>query len=241
MAQPSSLEIPVDRDPLVKRVFESVAPSYDIMNDVMSLGIHRLWKSAMVANLAPQPGQIILDVAGGTGDIAERILHRSPMSRIISLDINPAMLAVGRDRAVASNLDDRIDHLVATAESLPLGDRSVDAYTIAFGLRNVSRRDLALAEARRILRPGGKFLCLEFSHIEAQPLDQLYQQWSRLIPQFGAWIARDRLAYDYLVESIRRHPRQSALAAELESAGFRRVGWRNYSFGIVALHHGVRL
>ncbi|MCX8501186.1 MAG: class I SAM-dependent methyltransferase [Alphaproteobacteria bacterium] len=241
MSEPSAFDIPANRDPLVKRVFDSVAPSYDIMNDVMSLGIHRLWKVAMVAYLSPQAGQTILDVAGGTGDIAERILRHSPQSRIISLDINPAMLAVGRDRAIESNLDNRIDHLVATAESLPLADRSVDGYTIAFGLRNVSRRDLALAEARRILRPGGRFLCLEFSHVDSPALDRLYQQWSRLIPQFGEWIARDRLAYDYLVESIRRHPRQRELAAELETAGFGRVGWRNFSFGIVALHYGVRL
>ena len=241
MTQTPSLEIPDNRDPLVRRVFDSVASNYDVMNDVMSLGVHRLWKQAMVTFLAPRPGQTILDVAGGTGDISQRILRQSPETKILSLDINAAMLAVGRDRAIDSAQDHQIDHLVATAESLPLSDRSVDGYTIAFGLRNVSQRTKALSEARRVLKPGGKFICLEFNHIESASLDSIYQQWSRLIPQFGEWIAKDRLAYEYLVESIRRFPRQSDLAAEIDRAGFGRVAWRNYSFGIVALHHGVRL
>ncbi|MDI9408404.1 MAG: class I SAM-dependent methyltransferase [Candidatus Pacebacteria bacterium] len=241
MNQASPMEIPANRDPLVRRVFDSVAANYDLMNDIMSLGVHRLWKQAMVTYLLPQAGQTILDVAGGTGDISYRILQQSPDSRIISLDINQAMLTVGRDRAIDSGLDDRIDHLVGTAESLPLNDSSVHAYTIAFGLRNVSQRTKALSEARRVLKPGGKFICLEFNHIESASLDTVYQQWSRMIPQFGEWIAKDRLAYEYLVESIRRFPKQSELASEIEAAGLGRVGWRNYSFGIVALHYGVRL
>ena len=237
---PVTIDSP-NRDPLVRRVFDSVASRYDLMNDLMSLGIHRLWKDIMVTAIAPMPNHSILDVAGGTGDIGFRILERQPLARVLSLDINEKMLAVGRDRAIDRGYYDRISHIVASAESLPIAASSLNAYSIAFGLRNVSNRAAALQEAYRVLQPGGKFLCLEFSHLENPLLKNAYQGWSRLLPEIGAIIAKDRDAYSYLVESIRRFPLQPELAAEMTAAGFAMVKWRNLSAGIVALHSGVKL
>lgn len=233
---------------LVRDVFASVAPRYDLMNDLMSGGIHRLWKAAMVEWLAPRPAQIFLDVAGGTGDVAIRIrerLDRAPGgdgSRVIVCDLTPAMLAVGRDRAIDRGILRGIDWVAGDAEALPMAARSVDACTIAFGLRNVTRLDAALAEARRVLRPGGRFLCLEFSRVAVPLLDRLYDLYSfRVLPALGAAVTGDRGAYRYLVESIRRFPDQQQLTAHIATAGFDRVRYRNLSGGIAALHSAWRL
>ncbi len=226
---------------LVRRVFDSVADRYDLMNDLMSGGVHRLWKAALVDWLAPRPGLQLLDVAGGTGDVARLVAERQPAAQIMVADINERMLQVGRDRLVDRGLLD-IALVAADAEALPLPDRSVDAYTIAFGLRNVTRIDRALAEARRVLRPGGRFLCLEFSQVVVPGLDRLYDLYSfRLLPRLGRLVASDADAYRYLVESIRRFPSQDELAARMAAAGLERVAYRNLSAGIAALHSGWRL
>jgi demethylmenaquinone methyltransferase/2-methoxy-6-polyprenyl-1,4-benzoquinol methylase len=228
---------------LVRDIFERVAGRYDLMNDLMSGGIHRLWKAAMIDWLAPRPGQVLLDVAGGTGDIARRFLARAGGgARVVVCDLTPAMLAVGRDRAIDVGLVRGIDWVAGDAAALPLADRSVDAYTIAFGLRNVADIDRALSEARRVLRPGGRFLCLEFSHIVLPQLRQLYDLYSfRVLPWMGRIVAGDRDAYVYLVESIRRFPDQPALAERLAAAGLERASYRNLSGGIAALHSAWRI
>ncbi|GAB5468880.1 MAG: bifunctional demethylmenaquinone methyltransferase/2-methoxy-6-polyprenyl-1,4-benzoquinol methylase UbiE [Rhodospirillales bacterium] len=231
-----------EKTPLVRDLFSRVAGRYDLMNDIMSGGIHRLWKDAMVARLAPRPGERILDVAGGTGDIAIRLVKRQPSATVTVLDLTPEMLAVGRDRALDQGLVEHLTWVAGDAQHLPLPDRSVQAFTIAFGLRNVTEPALALAEARRVLKPGGRFLCLEFSAVILPILDRLYDLYSfRVLPQIGALVARDRAGYRYLVESIRRFPPQAELAAMMQEAGMKRVGWRNFSGGIAALHHGWRL
>jgi demethylmenaquinone methyltransferase/2-methoxy-6-polyprenyl-1,4-benzoquinol methylase len=201
----------------------------------------------MVDWLAPRPGLRLLDVAGGTGDIAFRVLDRlarkaGPVPEITVCDINPAMLAVGRDRAIDQNRLDPVVWLCADAETLPLADRSVDAYTIAFGIRNVTRIERALAEARRVLRPGGRFLCLEFSRLQLDGLRPLYDRYSfTVVPWLGERVADDRAAYQYLVESIRRFPDQATFAGMIEQAGLERVRCRNLSGGIAALHSAWRL
>src|SRR6185437_2649738 len=234
---------------MVARVFESVAPRYDLMNDLMSAGVHRLWKNAMVDVLHPRRGETFLDVAGGTGDIAFRIIQRlervgpggSGGTHVTICDINPAMLEVGRDRAVDRGLLKGLTWATGDAESLPFPDRSFDAYTIAFGLRNVTDIDKALGEAFRVLRPGGRFLCLEFSKVTSVPLGRLYDAYSeRALPFFGRIVARDAESYRYLHESIRRFPPQRELAERLRRAGFSRVAWRNMTLGVVALHSGWR-
>jgi demethylmenaquinone methyltransferase / 2-methoxy-6-polyprenyl-1,4-benzoquinol methylase len=228
---------------LVRGVFDSVAGRYDLMNDLMSGGAHRLWKVAMVDALAPRPGMRLVDVAGGTGDIALRSLDRVEEDGLaVVADVNAEMLAVGRDRALDRGRLDNPVWIVGDAEALPLPDRSMDACTIAFGLRNVTRRADALAEMRRVLRPGGHFLCLEFSHVVVPLLNELYDLYSfRVVPALGRMVAGDADAYRYLVESIRGFPPQEELAAMMERAGFARVGWRNMSGGIVALHGGWRI
>jgi len=230
---------------LVRRVFDSVADSYDLMNDLMSFGIHRLWKTAAIDVLDPRPGITCLDVAGGTGDMAFRIRgrlkKRGGTGRIIVADINAEMLRVGRDRAVDRGISDGLEWLVADAQALPLPDASVDAYTIAFGLRNVTDIAKALAEARRVLRPGGRFLCLEFSKVVVPVLERAYDAYSfTVLPALGRMVAHDPAAYRYLAESIRRFPAQEDLARMMRDAGLSRVSWRNYSAGIVALHSGWR-
>ncbi len=227
---------------LVSDIFNRVARRYDLMNDLMSGGLHRLWKDTLVDDLRPRDGMDIVDVAGGTGDIAFRIHRRAPEARITVCDINPAMLAVGRDRAANRGIVAGLDWVTADAERLPFPDRSADVVTIAFGLRNVTDRTRALAEMRRILRPGGRFLCMEFSRVAVPLLGEIYDRYSlKVVPRIGQVVARDRDAYRYLVESIRRFPPQEDLAALMRTAGFERVSYRNLSGGIVAIHSGWRL
>ncbi|KAF0144180.1 MAG: ubiquinone/menaquinone biosynthesis methyltransferase [Rhodospirillaceae bacterium] len=229
---------------LVQGVFDSVASRYDLMNDLMSGGVHRLWKNIFVDWLHPRAGMVVLDVAGGTGDIAMRILHRLGTradGRVIVCDLTPEMLTIGRDRAIDSGLVTGIAWICGNAESLPLPDRSIDAYTIAFGLRNVTRIDTALAEARRVLKPGGRFLCLEFSHVILPFLRPLYDRYSfTVLPFLGQMVTGNREAYQYLVESIRRFPDQAALYRRLVAAGFSLVKYRNLSGGIAAMHSAWR-
>ena len=228
---------------LVRQVFESVAPRYDLMNDLMSVGVHRLWKNALVDVVNPRPGEKLLDVAGGTGDIAFRLLKRQGARPDVTVcDINPAMLAVGRDRAVNRGLLKGLTWTTGDAENLPFPDRSFDGYTIAFGLRNVTDIDKALAEACRVLRPGGRFYCLEFSKVKSAPIGRVYDAYSeRALPFFGRIVARDAESYRYLHESIRRFPAQRLLAERMRKAGFANVAWRDMTLGVVALHSGWRI
>jgi len=228
---------------LVREVFDHVAGRYDLMNDLMSGGIHRRWKAELIDRLKPRPGEILLDLAGGTGDIARRFLGRAGRSgQVIVCDINASMVAAGRDRALDDGILGGITWLVGDAEALPMADASIDCCTIAFGLRNVTRKQRALEEAHRVLKPGGRFFCLEFSRVKAAPLRRLYDLYSfSVLPRLGAVVARDRDAYQYLVESIRRFPPQAELAAMMGRAGFEQVGWRDLSGGIAAIHSGWRL
>jgi demethylmenaquinone methyltransferase/2-methoxy-6-polyprenyl-1,4-benzoquinol methylase len=227
---------------LVGGIFSRVARRYDLMNDLMSGGLHRLWKDSLVDQLRPRDGMDVVDVAGGTGDIAFRIHRRAPKARVTVSDINAEMLSVGRDRALNRGIAEGIAWVTADAERLPFPDRAADAVTIAFGLRNVTDRDRALAEMRRILRPGGRFLCMEFSRVAVPLLGQIYDRYSfNVVPWIGQLVTRDRDAYRYLVESIRRFPPQETLAGHMRAAGFERVTWRNLSGGIVAIHSGWRL
>src|SRR5579864_4005479 len=224
-----------DKQALVDDVFHSVAPRYDLMNDLMSLGLHRAWKDALVTALDPPKTRpcALLDIAGGTG---------GEQTRATVCDINADMLAVGRERAIAHHLGDAITFTEGNAEALPFADRSFDAVTIAFGIRNVPRIDVALGEAFRVLRIGGKFLCLEFSAVDVPGLDRLYDFYSfNVIPALGRAVVGDAESYRYLVESIRRFPRPDAFAAMLRAAGFRRVSFQQMTGGIVALHCGWRL
>jgi demethylmenaquinone methyltransferase/2-methoxy-6-polyprenyl-1,4-benzoquinol methylase len=234
-----------DKAPRVRGVFESVSDRYDLMNDLMSGGVHRLWKAAMIDWLDPRPGLSLLDVAGGTGDIALRILERLGAERcgpVVVCDLTPDMLAIGRDRALDRGVLGGIHWVCGNAEALPLPDRCMEAYTIAFGLRNVTRIEPALAEARRVLRPGGRFLCLEFSHVVLPVLARLYDLYSfNVLPAMGELVTGDRDAYRYLVESIRRFPDQDALAAMMRAAGLEQVRYRNLTGGVAALHSAWRL
>jgi len=227
---------------LVRQVFDSVADRYDLMNDLMSGGIHRLWKAELVDLLAPRAGQRLLDVAGGTGDIARRILARAGAAAVTVCDINERMLRRGRDRAIDAGRLSGIAWVCGDAEALPVADASVDGYTIAFGLRNVTRIDEALAEARRVLRPGGHFLCLEFAPVDTPVLNRLYDLYSfAVLPVLGQMVAGDREAYQYLAESIRRFPPQQELARRMAAAGLEQVSVRSLTGGIAALHSGWRL
>jgi demethylmenaquinone methyltransferase/2-methoxy-6-polyprenyl-1,4-benzoquinol methylase len=247
-------DVPEDRKQgLVREVFSSVARNYDLMNDLMSAGVHRLWKDAMVEWLNPQPGWQVLDVAGGTGDIALRIARAvrggphpevraeraSKEAEITVCDINPDMLAEGVRRAKGEGA---ISWIAGDAEALPVPDASFDAYTIAFGIRNVTHIDKALAEARRVLKPGGRFLCLEFSQVQAPGLDFLYDKFSfNVLPALGQIVAGEGEAYRYLVESIRRFPPQAAFAKMIEQAGLSRVQFRNLTGGIAAMHSAWKI
>jgi len=228
----------------VNDVFHSVAQRYDLMNDVMSAGLHRVWKGALVTSLRPPKSRPFrhLDVAGGTGDIAFRVLDEGgPQTRVTVLDINGDMLEVGRDRA-GLRYRGRIDFVEANAESLPFEDKSFDAYTIAFGIRNVPRISQALREAYRVLKPGGRFLCLEFSKVDVPLLDAVYDAYSfHVIPRMGSMVAGDAESYRYLVESIRRFPPPAAFARMIEEAGFRRVTHRPLTAGIVCIHSGWKV
>ncbi len=234
-----------EKAPLVQGVFRSVAGRYDLMNDLMSGGIHRLWKREMVAWLDPKPGMAHLDVAGGTGDIAFRILKQVGQDKagpMTICDLTPEMLEVGRNRAIDHGITGGIRWVCGDAQRLPFPDRSMAAYTIAFGLRNVTDIDLALAEARRVLKPGGRFLCLEFSHVVVPLLSQMYDRFSfSVLPWLGEKVADDRDSYQYLVESIRRFPDQESLIARMAVAGFGESRYRNLTGGIAALHSAWRL
>jgi demethylmenaquinone methyltransferase / 2-methoxy-6-polyprenyl-1,4-benzoquinol methylase len=235
---------PEEKPRLVRGVFDSVARRYDLMNDLMSAGVHRLWKDAMAARLNPQPGERIVDCAGGTGDMARRfagLARRAQLRRggadaqVLVVDYNAEMIQAGRGRGFPPE----VVWAVGDAQRLPLPDACADAYAIAFGIRNVTDVSLALREARRVLKPGGRFLCLEFSRPVTEALQKAYDAYSfAVIPRVGEAVTGDREAYQYLVESIRRFPDQRRFAAMIEAAGFRRVGYTNFTGGVAALHHG---
>lgn len=232
---------PEEKTGLVQGVFGAVASRYDLMNDLMSGGIHRLWKDRFVRMIRPRNDFTYLDVAGGTGDIAFRIKNKAPGARITVCDLTPDMLAVGRARAIDKGWLDGFEWVAGNAEALPLPDESVDIYTIAFGLRNVTRIDTALSEAVRVLRPGGRFFCLEFSHVTDPGLARLYDLYSRnIIPKMGEIIASDAKSYQYLVESIRKFPNQAALCARMETAGLKSCNYENLTFGIASIHTGIK-
>jgi demethylmenaquinone methyltransferase/2-methoxy-6-polyprenyl-1,4-benzoquinol methylase len=231
------------KEPLVKGVFSSVASNYDLMNDVMSFGIHRAWKCQML-DLLTDPSKDLLDVAGGTADIALRYWQKTTIykPKIIACDINHDMLKAGRDKLINQNILAGIEFACGNAQSLPFSDMSFGYYTIAFGIRNVTHIDQALAEAYRVLKPGGKFVCLEFSSPTNQLVGKIYDLYSfNLIPLFGKLIANDRDSYQYLVESIRNFPKQADFAEMIKKAGFAQVGYKNLSNGIVAIHYGYRI
>jgi demethylmenaquinone methyltransferase/2-methoxy-6-polyprenyl-1,4-benzoquinol methylase len=226
----------------VRGVFGSVASKYDVMNDAMSLGIHRVWKDAMMDWLAPRPGQRLLDVAGGTGDIAFRFLARAGHGHATVLDLTEAMLVEGRQRAEAGAMADSLDWVVGDAMALPFADNSFDVYTISFGIRNVTRPQEALDEAFRVLRPGGRLMVLEFSQIPNDLMQKVYDLYSfNIIPRLGQVIANDRDSYQYLVESIRRFPDQETFLGMVREAGFGQAKYRNLSMGIAALHSGWKI
>jgi demethylmenaquinone methyltransferase / 2-methoxy-6-polyprenyl-1,4-benzoquinol methylase len=241
-----SRQVPLEsKQAMVDDVFHAVARRYDLMNDLMSFGLHRAWKDALVTAVNPpkQSPFSILDIAGGTGDIAFRLIERGgPQTRVTVCDINPDMLEVGRERALRRGGDRMVSFTDANAEALPFADRSFDAATIAFGIRNVPRIERALAEAFRVLKIGGRFACLEFSSVDVPALDRLYDFYSfNVIPALGRLVVGDAESYRYLVESIRRFPKPQAFAAMLRAAGFARVSVAPMSGGIVTLHSGWRL
>jgi demethylmenaquinone methyltransferase/2-methoxy-6-polyprenyl-1,4-benzoquinol methylase len=232
---------------LVRGVFDKVAGQYDLMNDVMSVGVHRVWKDMVAARLNPQPGERIIDCAGGTGDIAERLAKKAraakrrrggPDAEILVIDYNAEMVAAGRKRGLSRE----ITWAVGDAQHLPLPDACADAYVISFGIRNVTDVQAALNEARRVLKPGGRFLCLEFSRPPAPAIAAFYDLYSfKVIPTMGELVSKDRDSYQYLVESIRRFPDQETFKAMIEKAGFKRAGYTNFTGGVAALHHGWAL
>lgn len=226
----------------VHGVFTNVASKYDVMNDAMSLGIHRVWKDAMLDWLAPRPGQKLLDVAGGTGDVAFRFLTRAPDAHATVCDMTEGMLIAGRTRAEAENMADRLDWIVGDAMALPFESGTFDTYTISFGIRNVTRIPDALSEAYRVLRPGGRLMVLEFSQLPNPMMQKAYDLYSfNVIPRLGQAIAGDRESYQYLVESIRQFPDQDRFAGMIADAGFENVKYRNLSMGIAALHSGWKI
>lgn len=230
-----------DKQGRVDEVFHRVARRYDIMNDLMSVGMHRLWKDLFAAKVdARSPGFRHLDVAGGTGDIAFRIARRAPGdASIVVLDINGDMLDVGRERSGAQAGGDKLEFVQANAESLPFPDAEFDGYTIAFGIRNVPRIDVALKEAFRVLKPGGRFLCLEFSQVAIPVFDKIYDAYSfNVIPLVGRIVAGDAEPYRYLVQSIQRFPHADDFEAMIRKAGFRRTGYERLTGGVVAIHSG---
>lgn len=227
---------------MVHGVFTRVASRYDIMNDLMSGGVHRIWKDAMMDWLAPRPGQRLLDVAGGTGDVAFRFLKRAPSARAVVCDMTESMLVAGRQRAEADHLAENLDWVVGDAMALPFDSNSFDVYTISFGIRNVTRIPDALREAYRVLRPGGRLVVLEFSHIPNDLMQKAYDVYSfNVIPVMGQIVAGDRDSYQYLVESIRKFPDQETFAGMIREAGFDQVKYRNLTLGIAALHSGWKI
>lgn len=230
-----------DKKPLVRAVFDSVANRYDVMNDVMSLGIHRVWKRMFVTTLGPRPGMKLLDLAGGTGDISFGWLKEGGGPAILT-DINASMLSVGRDRAASKGYVSQLEFCVVDAEAIPLPDCSVDRVSIAFGLRNCTDKAAVLREARRVLKPGGRFCCLEFSRVQVAALSPIYDTWSfKVLPKMGALIAKDSESYQYLAESIRMFPDQETLAEMMREAGLSHVTYTSLSGGIAAIHSGWRI
>lgn len=226
----------------VQGVFRSVASKYDVMNDAMSFGIHRIWKDAMMDWLAPRPGQKLLDVAGGTGDISFRFLKRAGRGDATVLDLTEPMLVEGRKRAEANAMSDSLDWVVGDAMHLPFEDNTFDVYTISFGIRNVTRPQEALNEAFRVLRPGGRLMVLEFSQIPNELMQKVYDLYSfNIIPRLGQAIANDRDSYQYLVESIRQFPDQDTFLGMVRQAGFENAKYRNLSMGIACLHSGWKI
>ncbi|MFT5629134.1 MAG: demethylmenaquinone methyltransferase/2-methoxy-6-polyprenyl-1,4-benzoquinol methylase [Gammaproteobacteria bacterium] len=226
----------------VQGVFSSVASKYDIMNDVMSVGIHRIWKEAMMDWLAPRAGQKLLDVAGGTGDISFKFLGRAGSGHATVCDITESMLLAGKTRAEAATMSDSLDWVVGDAMALPFADNTFDVYTISFGIRNVTRPQEALNEAFRVLRPGGRLMVLEFSQLPSPMMQAAYDAYSfNVIPRMGQLIANDRDSYQYLVESIRKFPDQETFLEMVKTAGFENAKFRNLSLGIAALHSGWKL
>ena len=234
-----------EKQSLVNDVFHSVASRYDLMNDLMSFGLHRAWKDALVAKVRPLLNRPFahVDVAGGTGDVAVRVAKAGgPLTEVTVVDVNGDMLRVGEKRAARRAFSKRLTFIEGNAEALPLPDGRFDAYTIAFGIRNVPRIEDALKEACRVLKRGGRFLCLEFSRVDLPVLDRLYDAYSfAAIPPIGKVVTGDGGAYRYLVESIRKFPKPGAFADMIRAAGFSRVSWQSFSGGIVALHSGWRL
>ncbi|WP_071674472.1 bifunctional demethylmenaquinone methyltransferase/2-methoxy-6-polyprenyl-1,4-benzoquinol methylase UbiE [Nioella nitratireducens] len=231
-----------DKAGKVHGVFSNVASKYDVMNDVMSMGIHRVWKDAMMDWLAPRNGQTLLDVAGGTGDVSFRFLARAPEAHATVLDMTESMLVEGQKRAEAGQMADKLGWIVGDAMALPFEDNSFDVYTISFGIRNVTRIPDALSEAYRVLKPGGRIMVLEFSQLPNEGLQKLYDLYSfNVIPKMGKVIANDADSYQYLVESIRKFPDQELFASMIREAGFDMVKYRNLSLGIAALHSGWKI
>jgi demethylmenaquinone methyltransferase / 2-methoxy-6-polyprenyl-1,4-benzoquinol methylase len=236
---------PDEKQRLVDQVFRKVAGRYDIMNDLMSFGLHRVWKDILVAKVRPSGTRpfVHLDVAGGTGDVALRVAEAGgPRTQVVVVDVNAAMLRVGAERAARSRVGKRLTFIEGNAEALPLADSRFDAYTIAFGIRNVPRIDEALSEARRVLKRGGRFLCLEFSRVDLPVLDRLYDAYSfAAIPPLGRVVTGDGAPYRYLIESIRKFPPPERFADMIAAAGFARVGATRLTGGIVAIHSGWKL
>lgn len=234
---------PQDRTQKVKDVFTSVSERYDLMNDLMSLGIHRYWKKIFVQELSLKPNDHVLDVAGGTGDIAFQIKQSHPHLnlRVSLCDLTPNMLQVGRDRGINKGLFHNIDWICGNAETLPLPDNSIDVYTISFGLRNVTHLKQALDEAYRVLKPGGHFVCLEFSKVQTPWLQSLYQAYSfKILPLLGEWVANDRASYQYLIESIAKFPSQEELLSLLQESQFQDTHWKNFLNGVSCIHRAKK-
>ena len=235
-------EVPVqEKAGLVREVFESVAGNYDLMNDLMSLGVHRAWKQDFAARSGVLPGDRVLDLAGGTGDIAALMSKRVGINgKVVLTDINEAMLDVGRRRLEDKGIVGNVEFALVNAETLPFANSEFDAVTIAFGLRNVTDKDAALREMYRVLKPGGRAMILEFSEVQAEPLKKIYDAWSfGVLPVIGKLVANDEDSYRYLAESIRKHPAQEKLAGMMREAGFSEVNYRNLTGGIVAIHSGT--
>ena len=231
-----------DKAGMVHGVFTRVASKYDVMNDLMSGGVHRLWKDAMMDWLAPRPGQRLLDVAGGTGDVAFRFLKRAPSASAVVCDMTESMLVAGRQRAEADKMATQLDWVVGDAMALPFPSNSFDVYTISFGIRNVTRIADALSEAYRVLRPGGRLMVLGFSQIPNEMMQKAYDLYSfNVIPVMGQIVAGDRDSYQYLVESIRKFPDQETFAGMIRKAGFDQVKYRNMTMGVAALHSGWKI
>lgn len=233
---------PSEKASMVKDVFNNVAKNYDVMNDAMSLGVHRLWKRRFVSDLAPKSSEKMLDVAGGTGDIAFLALKKAPEMDVTVCDINEEMLKVGSKRAIDRGYMNDVAFVTGDAEDLPFPGNSFDIYTISFGLRNVTRIDKALSEAYRVLKPGGRMMILEFSDVQLPMLEKIYELYSfHVIPKLGKAIAKDADSYQYLVESIRQFPDQKNLGERMRDAGFEKVRWSNLSGGIAAIHKGWKI